>query len=596
MSTAVETLAESSRTVGVEQTRTRKIVHVVLSLAPGGLERLVCDLSQETIASGMEVVICCLDTRGALASSVEQHGIRVELVKRSGGLDLGLIPKLIRFFRRERPAVVHTHGPDPMFYGAWAALFAGVPTRLHTLHDTMLADAPWRHRLKFKLAARALHFLVAVSKAAEHIAAGELTTTRLLTIQNGIDQKRFSPSAAPRHSSSCIIGTVARLSPEKGIDRLIDAFAALATRHPAIQLLIAGDGPARPALVEQVNRLGLTDRVTFTGHCDRVKSVLDRLDVFVLPSLTEGIPLALLEAMAAGVPVIATAVGGVPEVVEDGVSGVLVPADDVTALAGAIDQIVADPSRRRDLAQNGRTRVVDRFSLSAMAAAYRELYRRDTSDRLWVKPLRALFRRVLPTSVVLWRGSLVRSEAAITFDDGPDPTYTPQLLEILARYGARGTFFLIGNGVTQYPELVSQIVEAGHEIASHSHTHPDFKTLTWRAAIGEIDSARRALARWTQPTAPRLFRPPFGRVCLTSIIVPWLRGETVVLWNIDYKDYRAEELTDITAKVARHAIAGGDIIVYHGHSEVAVAALPAILESGRRAGVTFVPVSRMLLS
>jgi sugar transferase (PEP-CTERM/EpsH1 system associated) len=581
------------------QAPVRKIVHVVLSLEPGGLERLVCDLSAATAAARMEVVVCCLDTLGELAPTLQSQGIRVDLVTRQGGLDLGLIPKLVRYFREQQATVVHTHGPDPMFYGAWAALIAGVPTRVHTLHDTMLQNAGWRARVKFRLAIPALNFLVAVTKKAEeHVAATYGRSRRLLTILNGIDEHRFVPSAAaaPHGSTACVVGTVARLAPEKGLDRLVEAFGQLARRHDSMRLVIAGGGREAQSLTEQAHRLGLADRVSFPGHQSRPESVLVTLDIFVLPSLTEGIPLALLEAMAVGLPVVATSVGGVPDVVEDGISGILVPPDDPAALARAIDGLASDPVRRQRLGRAGRERVARRFSLSAMAAAYRELYRRDAAERWWVGPVRAAIRRSLPRTAVLWSGVRNRPEVAITFDDGPDPYYTPRLLEILAKYDARGTFFLIGTSVLKYPDLVKQIVEAGHEIGSHSHSHADFTKVSFKTAAQEIESAREALAPFTPPSARRLFRPPFGRFCAASTIVPWFRGETVVMWNHDFKDYMAEEATDITAKLDRRGVEAGDIIVYHGHNAAAVEALPAILESGRATKVSFVPISRLLES
>jgi glycosyltransferase involved in cell wall biosynthesis/peptidoglycan/xylan/chitin deacetylase (PgdA/CDA1 family) len=548
----------------------------------------------------MDVTVCCLDEEGALAATARQSGISVEIIKRRPGLDLGLIRRLASFFQREDAYVVHTHGPDPMFYGGWAARLAGIPVRLHTQHDVMLADAAWRDRIKFRLAIPAFHSIVSVSETVRDVITGITRRSReLVTIPNGIDETRFTPNEHPhsdqeRTTRDLIIGTVARLSPEKGIDRLVDAFASLARDGARCCLVIVGTGPEERRLVEQVNRLGIAKRVSFYGYCSRVDEVLRGLDVFVLPSLTEGIPLALLEAMAAGLPVVASAVGGVPEVVEDGVSGRLVPADDRDSLRASLDDLLQDSRQRARLGRSARARVRERFSLSSMAASYRELYRRDLATRGWLQPVKRACQLLSPKTAVMWHGPQHRREAALTLDDGPDPVYTPKLLDVLASFGVRSTFFLVGEKAKQHPELVTRIVNEGHELGSHSYSHPDFGQLTMAGALKEIDATREVLSQWSDRPAKRLFRPPYGRVCVASTAAPWLRGETVVLWNVDYKDYLAEEPIDITAKLSRRRPQSGDIVLYHGHNPAALAALPAVLESAYEDGVSFVPVSRML--
>jgi sugar transferase (PEP-CTERM/EpsH1 system associated) len=578
-----------------------KVVHVVLSLQPGGLERLVCDLSLSTSRSGNDVLVCCLDVDGKLSASLRRAGIGVHVVKRRPGLDALLVLRLARFFRRERVGVVHTHGLDPMLYAGWAARLAGVPVRIHTQHDTMLEAADWRRRLKFRIAARAFHKIVAVSaRTHDIVSAHHHAAEQVMTIANGIDERRFAATAPqgglpvlPGESRDLVIGTVARLAPEKGLNRLIDAFAIVRQTRPRVRLMIVGDGPERGQLEAQVDRLGIRPAVSFLGYRDNVEHVVRQFDLFVLSSLTEGIPLALLEAMAAGIPPVATAVGGVPEVVVDAESGLLVPPGDPRALLHAIVDLLDHPEKRATLGTNAAARIRDKFSLSRMAADYRKLYRQDDGARWWAGPMRLALSSALPRTLVIWHGPRSRAEIALTLDDGPDPTYTPQLLSVLKAHRVRATFFLIGDKAARHPELVERIAADGHQLANHSYRHPDFGTLSWSAAREEILATRRVLHDIEPSATAQLFRPPRGTMCAASTVVPWMQGHTVVLWNVDFKDFLADTAADITDRLDQRRLASGDIILFHGHNPAALEALPFVLRSAQRAGLAFVPASRM---
>jgi peptidoglycan/xylan/chitin deacetylase (PgdA/CDA1 family) len=200
---------------------------------------------------------------------------------------------------------------------------------------------------------------------------------------------------------------------------------------------------------------------------------------------------------------------------------------------------------------------------------------------------------VLPRDLMMWRGPVDRPEIALTLDDGPDPYYTPRILQILKAERVHATFFLIGAKAAEHGDLVARILADGHEIGNHSYSHPHFGTLSWSAAKGEISRTRGILDASEPGPARRLFRPPFGVVSAASTLVPWLKGETVVLWNVDFKDFSAEAAADITDHVAARRFTPGDIILYHGHNPAALEALPNILQSAQREGLGFVPVSRM---
>jgi peptidoglycan/xylan/chitin deacetylase (PgdA/CDA1 family) len=194
----------------------------------------------------------------------------------------------------------------------------------------------------------------------------------------------------------------------------------------------------------------------------------------------------------------------------------------------------------------------------------------------------------------MWKGPATRREVSLTLDDGPDPYYTPQLLDCLAAHDVKATFFLVGERAAAHRHLVQQIVDRGHEVGSHSYSHPDFLRLSWKSALQELDATRQTLSAWSRAAMPRLFRPPHGALCSSSTVVPWSRGERVVLWSVDLKDYLADEITDITARAARTRIGPGDIILYHGHNAASLGALPEVLRQVRKNGLAFVPVSKML--
>jgi glycosyltransferase involved in cell wall biosynthesis len=209
-----------------------------------------------------------------------------------------------------------------------------------------------------------------------------LPPERILVIHNGVDVRSFSlPRGAFRRSegipAECtVITTVGRLDTQKGLPYLLEAAELVTRGHPEVRFLVVGEGPRRGDLVRHRDRLGLTERVWFLGFRTDVPQILADSDVFVLPSLWEGLPIALLEAMAAGLPVVATDVPGVTEVVTDGETGLVVPGKDVGALAGALSRLLDDPDLRLGLARAGRRKVEEEFGWEKVVATTMSLYER----------------------------------------------------------------------------------------------------------------------------------------------------------------------------------------------------------------------------
>jgi glycosyltransferase involved in cell wall biosynthesis len=267
---------------------------------------------------------------------------------------------------------VHTHDDRPLLYGMPAAWWAGVPRRIHTHHHGRLDHVTWRQRFLMRMASRYAHRFVCVSHdSARYMVEQGVAAERVSTLWNGIDLTRFA------YQGPCDDGpivTVARLSPEKDITNLLRAAAHVVAQIPTARFEIAGDGPLRDDLRQVVQELHLTEHVIFHGEVGDIPALLARARLFVLPSQSEGISLTLLEAMARGLPIVTTGVGGNPEVVEANTTGLLVPARDPEALAQAIVTALADPARGRQMGAAGRARVENCFDIRKMMAQYEAMY------------------------------------------------------------------------------------------------------------------------------------------------------------------------------------------------------------------------------
>ncbi len=289
------------------------------------------------------------------------------------GFDPSMFGRLRRTVSEFRPHIVHTHSYVLRY--AWTA---GAPAIVHTVHNLAEKEVDRVGRLLQQLAFRRGVTAVAISEAVAESFRRLYGRDPDALIPNAIDLDRFGGPSDWRErqgfsTADLLIVSVARLEPQKNPLGLIDAFAA--AREPNWRLLLAGDGSMRPAAEQRVRELGIADRVSFLGVRQDIPDMLAAADIFVLASEWEGSPVAVIEAMASGLPVIATDVGGVPELVEDAVTGLLVPAGNSARFAAALTRLANDAAGRRQMSQCARRRAA-RFSIGGMIGAYSELFER----------------------------------------------------------------------------------------------------------------------------------------------------------------------------------------------------------------------------
>jgi sugar transferase (PEP-CTERM/EpsH1 system associated) len=364
------------------------IVHVVYAFSVGGLENgLVNLLNRMPAQRWRHAVLSLTRISGRFAERVQRPDVEfIELDKRPGHL-VRDYPRLYRLFRRLRPAVVHTRNLAALEAAvpAWAA---GIPVRIHGEHGWNLADPDGRRRRYQYVRALYRPFVsryVALSRHLEDYLERHVGVPphRVSQIYNGVDTERFRPAPARGRIAGCpfghpdefVAGWVGRMDPVKDLPNLLQAFARAARRPTSrLRLVLAGDGPMRPAVERLVAQHGLGDRVWLAGERADIPEIMRGLDCFVLPSLGEGISNTVLEAMATRLAIIATRVGGNAELIEPGMTGLLVPPGDRDALADALVRYSSDRAMARRHAKAARRVAQSRFSLARMVSDYCSLY------------------------------------------------------------------------------------------------------------------------------------------------------------------------------------------------------------------------------
>jgi len=373
------------------------LLHLITRLSLGGSARNTIDSAAAAVGAGYRTILAT-GTSGAemdVTAAADEAGCEVVVIPSyrrqvSPFWDLRALFQTMSLIRRERVQIVHTHTSKAGFIGRLAAYLSRAPAIIHTPHGNIFHDyyGPTLTRCFIALerfAARLADRIVVLTDrgAEEHLARGIGRPHQYVTIPSGVDIQALRGQAPTREQARKLLGWehdalyllgIGRFVPVKGFDIAVRAMPHIVEAIPQVRLCLLGDGPEQPILERAARELGVADRLTCVGASERVGPYISAADVLVAPSRNEGMGRAIVEAMSLGLPVVATRVGGIPNVVADGGSGYLTPSDDPQALARAIVELLRSPTQRVAFGERGKTRA-EQFSLERMESLLLKLYR-----------------------------------------------------------------------------------------------------------------------------------------------------------------------------------------------------------------------------
>jgi glycosyltransferase involved in cell wall biosynthesis len=370
-----------------------KLLHVYQNSRVGGIQQQILGLIGAYNRSIVAPAFCSLLPLGEIGREIERLGVPVFSVDMPprASFSPAAVLRLRGLLQREGIQVVRTHKYRANLHGVTAARLAGVPVVIASQHSEQRLDHQWTRRALNRRVLSRCDRVVAVSASIrEHlIGYDQLDPDRVLLMRNGVDTEVFSPTAvhAPVRAELgldpgvFVIGFVGRLATIKGLPHLLEAMRHLTQSRP-VALVVIGDGPQRREFEDRAKDLRLADRVIFTGERRDIAAALAAMDVFCLPSLAEGLPNVLLEAMSMALPIVTTAVGGIPDLIHDGDAGLLVAPGDAQALATAIARVAADHAAARAMGGRARALIVATRSIQSAARAWEALYVQVAGEKL----------------------------------------------------------------------------------------------------------------------------------------------------------------------------------------------------------------------
>lgn len=357
------------------------VVHIIDRLPPDGAERLLCELLRYR-SEEFRYRVLCLVEGGEFEQIIRAMGVPIDILGKKPGVDLAMLFRLWRWLRREQPTIVHTHLFTADTWGRIAAKLALVPGIFSTVHSVNAWQGRAHRWVDRALALVTTKLIACTQQVAEKLVLVDgIAEGKVVALANAVDLERFQnvtpinlqaqfgiPADIP------VVAVLGRLEPVKGQAYLLTCLRQLRERNVSVCCLFIGDGPDKEALQQQVTALALDDSVFFAGFRRDVPQVLAAIDVLVIPSQWEGLPMALLEAMALARVVVAHDVGGIADVLRDGQDGFVVPAENPSALVNALEKVIVDAPLRHDMGLSARQRIEDKYSAKELSACYEALY------------------------------------------------------------------------------------------------------------------------------------------------------------------------------------------------------------------------------
>ena len=368
-----------------------QVLHLISSSGFYGTDSMLIELSKQLSTTAFLPIVGVFknlhNPRLEVAEVAKSTHLQVEILPCNGKMDFKTILSIRKLLKKHQIDIIHSHGYKSNLYALCASFPRRVP-RVATCHNWLGDDAKMKFyaRLDKSLLNRFDRVIAVSDSIMKEILNHNISGNIVLTISNGINLERFKIREKPNtlreklgiDERFKVVGTVGRLAEEKGHIYLLDAAQKVLRKYQNVVFMIVGDGPLRRTLQDKVSQMGqggVASPFIFTGIRGDMPDIYSTMDIFVLPSLTEGLPMALLEALAAHKPVVATRVGAVPQVIEDNHSGLLIPPTDVESLSSAIMHLLENPQKAKHLAQNGYERVRDHFSAKRMAEQYIKVYK-----------------------------------------------------------------------------------------------------------------------------------------------------------------------------------------------------------------------------
>ena len=368
-----------------------RVMQITNNLGIGGLERVVVNLCKHLNKDMFEVSVCCLSFRGPFAEELMSDGIPVFLSPHlTEATDYLAFWKLKNILRSVNPHIVHTHNINAMFDGFFASILAGIPINIHTDHGRIFPDKMRYMVLEGIISIFLDHIIVVSEQIKENLIHYEhIANKKITVVNNGIDGHRYDISidiAKKKQelgldSFTNIIGLGVRLTQPKGITYLIQASPLILERYPQTAFVIAGEGDLMSALKKETRKFNVDSHFIFLGPRLDLNEILQLFDIYVLPSISEGFPLVILEAMAAGKAIVATNVGGIPLAINDCKEGFLVPPKDPQMLANKICELLGNEDKRIIFSKNAKQKFYNEFEVRHMIKEYEQIYLRSIKKK-----------------------------------------------------------------------------------------------------------------------------------------------------------------------------------------------------------------------